>query len=560
MKKFIIRIYLIITLIILFLSTFILVFFNISDLKKNERNDILKTLNIIEHLYNTKSECNINYLLESFNIKINIIEKNENTVNLIIDKIYKNKTKNNTLDINNIYENFLYNNKNLYYIKEYDKNIIIIYKKFDIIPIILRDSILCSFITLICAIFIYIILKNYVYKNIILPLQEISQEIPKLKNKNENLKFKTYKFEEINIICKQIKYIENDLKSIGDMLKIEKNKVDYILDNMSEGFVLFDKNKNVFSINKMAKKIFNCNKNNLGENILYYTQNIKLLENIEKVLSTNQKNIFDIKTEDNKTYSIHMSKIQKGIFEKGNSGVIMLMIDVTAERETEKLKQEFFSNVSHELKTPITSIQGYAELLYNDFAISREQEKEFLKIIQKESINITNLINNILTISKLENKEIEINKSDINIKTIVDEIINSTKPMCIEQNITIKNNCDSITMLGDYKKIHQLFNNLIVNAIKYNKNNGYVEINCFKDEKNINIIIKDSGIGIPLVDRNRIFERFYRVEKGRSKSLGGTGLGLSIVKHIVKYYNGKIKVKSTEGFGSEFIIKIPINK
>ena len=344
------------------------------------------------------------------------------------------------------------------------------------------------------------------------------------------------------------------------MLKIEKNKIDYILDNMTEGFVLFDKNKNVFAINKMAKKILNYDKNNLGENILYYTQNIKLLENIDKALSTNQKSIFDIKTEDNKTYSIHISKIQKGIFENGIGGIIMLIIDVTAERESEKLKQEFFSNVSHELKTPITSIQGYAELLYNDFAISKEQEKEFLKIIQKESSNITNLINNILTISKLENKEIEINKSDIKIKTIVDEIINSTKPMCIEQNINIINKCEDITMFADYKKIHQLFNNLVVNAIKYNKTNGYVEINCYKDEKNINILIKDSGIGIPLVDRNRIFERFYRVEKGRSKALGGTGLGLSIVKHIVKYYNGKIKVKSTEGFGSEFIIKIPIIK
>ena len=285
---------------------------------------------------------------------------------------------------------------------------------------------------------------------------------------------------------------------------------------------------------------------------------MKLLENIDKALLDGQRRIFDMKTDDNKTYSVHISKIQKGIFENGTKGIIMLIIDVTAKRESEKLKQEFFSNVSHELKTPITSIQGYAELLYNDFAKNREQEKEFLQIIQKESNNITSLLNNILTISKLENKEIEINSSDINIKTVVDEIINTTKPMCIEKNINIINKCEEIIMIGDYKKIHQLFNNLIVNAIKYNKDNGYVEINCFKDEKNINIIVKDSGIGIPLVDRNRIFERFYRVEKGRSKAMGGTGLGLSIVKHIVKYYNGKIKVKSTEGFGSEFIIKIPI--
>ena len=549
MKKFIVKVYIIITLLILILSTITLISFNIADLMKNEEKTIISILNIIENLQENNLENEINNILNKFNLKRKVINK-DNTE--IIEK-YSNIVKNKK-------ESLSYDDKVLYYVKEYDKNIILLYKNFNLSQILIRNGLTCIFIILLIAIILYILLKKYLYKNIILPLEEISKEIPKLKNKNKHIAFKNYKFEEINCICKEIINIQNDLQNIGDMLKIEKNKIDYILDNMTEGFVLFDKNKNVFAINKMAKKILNYDKNNLGENILYYTQNIKLLENIDKALSTNQKSIFDIKTEDNKTYSIHISKIQKGIFENGIGGIIMLIIDVTAERESEKLKQEFFSNVSHELKTPITSIQGYAELLYNDFAISKEQEKEFLKIIQKESSNITNLINNILTISKLENKEIEINKSDIKIKTIVDEIINSTKPMCIEQNINIINKCEDITMFADYKKIHQLFNNLVVNAIKYNKTNGYVEINCYKDEKNINILIKDSGIGIPLVDRNRIFERFYRVEKGRSKALGGTGLGLSIVKHIVKYYNGKIKVKSTEGFGSEFIIKIPIIK
>lgn len=553
MKNFIVKIYLIITFIIILLFTINFIFFGSYYLMKNEKNNILRDLHIAESLNGVGNENNIN-IFKQFDLNLNILEKDNDKIKNYLGnvKIEKNSE--------NLYEDFFYKNRKLFYIKEYDKNIILIYKDFNIIKLLIEDILVFILVLFLISFIIYIFLKKYLHKNIVLPLQEVSKEIPKLKNKTGRVNFKHYKFEEINDICKEVINIENSLDDIGYMLKIERNKIDYILDNMTEGFVLFDKNKNVFAINKMAKKILNYDKNHLGENILYYTQNIKLLENIDKVLYTNQKNIFDIKTEDNKTYSIHISKIQKAVFEKNNGGIIMLMIDVTAERESEKLKQEFFSNVSHELKTPITSIQGYAELLYNDFATSKEQEKEFLKIIQKESSNITNLINNILTISKLENKEIEINKSDINIKTIVDEIINSTKPMCIEQNINIINKCENIIMLADYKKIHQLFNNLIVNAIKYNKNNGYVEINCFEDEKNINIIIKDSGIGIPLVDRNRIFERFYRVEKGRSKALGGTGLGLSIVKHIIKYYNGKIKVKSTEGFGSEFIIKIPIVK
>ncbi|MBS5794658.1 MAG: hypothetical protein KIC92_07905 [Clostridiales bacterium] len=553
MKNFIVKIYLIITFIIVLLFTINFIIFCSYYLMKNEKNNILRDLNVVETLNSNGTENNIS-VFKQFDLNLNILEKDNDKIKNYLGNV---KIKKNS---ENLYEDFFYKNGKLFYIKEYDKNIILIYKDFNIIKLLIEYIFIFILTLFLISFIIYIFFKKYLHKNIVLPLQEVSKEIPKLRNKTGRVNFKHYKFEEINDICKEVINIENSLDDIGYMLKVERNKIDYILDNMTEGFVLFDKNKNVFAINKMAKKILNYDKNHLGENILYYTQNIKLLENIDKVLYTNQKNIFDIKTEDNKTYSIHISKIQKAVFEKNNGGIIMLMIDVTAERESEKLKQEFFSNVSHELKTPITSIQGYAELLYNDFATSKEQEKEFLKIIQKESSNITNLINNILTISKLENKEVEINKCDINIKTIVDEIINSTKPMCIEQNINIINKCEDITMLADYKKIHQLFNNLIVNAIKYNKNNGYVEINCFEDEKNINIIIKDSGIGIPLVDRNRIFERFYRVEKGRSKALGGTGLGLSIVKHIIKYYNGKIKVKSTEGFGSEFIIKIPIVK
>ncbi|WP_317367869.1 ATP-binding protein [uncultured Tyzzerella sp.] len=555
MRKFIFKIYLVLAFTMILLSTVFLIVFNSYNLIETEKKNISLILNIYDSLHNDIKESEINNILRQFDFKVDCIEKTDKKQ---IEKyIKKSEVKKNN---ENLYEDFFYKDGKLYYIKEYNEHIIFIYKNFNIVKILIIDWLIYVLIILITLVIIYNFLKRYLEKSIILPLQEISTQIPKLKNKNGKIFFKDYKLEEINNICKEIINIEKDLKSIDNMLKIERNKIEYILDNMAEGFVLFDKDKNVFAINKMAKKILGYDKNSLGENILYYTQNIKLVKNIDNTLNTNQKNIFDMKTDDNKTYSVHINKIQKGMFAKDTSGIIMLMIDVTAERENEKLKQEFFSNVSHELKTPITSIQGYAELLYNDFATSKEQEKEFLKIIQKESVNITNLINNILTISKLENKEIEINKSDINIKIVVDEIINSTKPMCIEQNIKIINKCEDITMLADYKKIHQLFNNLIVNAIKYNKDNGYVEINCFEDDKNINIIIKDSGVGISLVDRNRIFERFYRVEKGRSKALGGTGLGLSIVKHIVKYYNGKIKVKSTEGFGSEFIIKIPNKK
>lgn len=559
MSKFLLKIYFLTIFFVFMIFSIIFVWFNIYDLKNTERENFENILSTIELIHINNKNIPVEEIANKFYVKIVVYDNQkkcvfgEENTNKFLNRFIENSNinKRNRMSI----EQMDYNN--IYYIKKYEDNLLVIYKNSDFLWVAIRDFIITYFIFIAISLFVYYIVKKYIKINIIIPLREISNQIPKLKDKNDYIFFDEYDIDEINQICIQIKKLDTNFKNMGNKLKIEQSKINYILDNMNEGFILFDKNKNVCIINKMARKIFNCDKEIYGENILYYTQNIKIIENVEKVLKTKQKKTFDIEMEDGKIYSVHINKIQKGVFQN-YSGVIMLIIDVTSERQNEKMKQEFFSNVSHEIKTPITSIQGYTELLYNDFAKSREQEKEFLRIIQKETTNITNLINNILTISKLENKELEINRSDLNIKTVVEDIINSTKPICIERNIKVINKCEDITILADYKKIHQLLNNLIVNAIKYNKDGGYVEILCLKDDKNIKITVKDSGIGIPLVDRNRIFERFYRVQKGRSKADGGTGLGLSIVKHIVQYYNGKIKVKSTEGFGSEFIISIPI--
>lgn len=537
MKKFIFLIYFSVLLLTLFLSSIIFTYFNFNTLKISEKKEFLIDLNVIESLYDEVDLNTLNTMIHKFGMEI-CYDKDVNC------KKFDFKDK----------EGIFFENGYIVSTKNYEQGKVYIYKKLPSNEVFFKNILFCIVTIVLVSIIIYFSLNKYIYKNIIVPIDEIIFNIININDKKKINTKSVYKFEELESLKNAILSLQNNIKNMGIKLKTEKTKIDYILDNMAEGFVLFDENKNVFSINKMAKKILNCYTKEAGENIVYYTKNIKILENIDKSLNKNQKTIFDFKTEENKTYSVYIDRIQKN----STNNIVMLMIDVTEKRENEKLKQEFFSNVSHELKTPITSIQGYAELLYNDFAISKEQEKEFLKRIQKESSNITSLIDNILTISKLESKEIDISTISINIRNIVEDIINTVEPMCIEREIQIYNKCENIYINADYKKIYQLFNNLIVNAINYNKNKGFVEINCFQTEKNIVISVKDSGIGIPLVDRNRIFERFYRVEKGRSKNQGGTGLGLSIVKHVVKYYNGKIKLKSTEDFGSEFIIKFPI--
>ncbi len=229
--------------------------------------------------------------------------------------------------------------------------------------------------------------------------------------------------------------------------------------------------------------------------------------------------------------------------------------------EFEKMiRQEFFSNASHELKTPITSIRGYAELLENGMATDKNMEKEFLSRIKRETENMTNLINDILMISRLETKEAEVEITEVRLCPLIEEVCTSLQPLAKEYQVTITTNCKPLSLKANAGQMKELFNNLIVNAIKYNKPGGKVFVTVTSEAKEIVIIVEDTGVGIPEESKQRVFERFYRVDKGRSKKVGGTGLGLSIVKHVVNYYNGTIELESKLDLGSKFIIRLPKGK
>jgi two-component system phosphate regulon sensor histidine kinase PhoR len=222
------------------------------------------------------------------------------------------------------------------------------------------------------------------------------------------------------------------------------------------------------------------------------------------------------------------------------------------------VRQEFFSNASHELKTPLTSIRGYVELLENDMAVDEKMRKNFLARIKKEANSMTNLINDILMISRLETKEAEVIMSEVRICPLLNEVCSSLEPLAREYQIELKSNCRPFTMTANAEQLRELFSNLITNAIKYNKPGGKVEVTIAAEAKELVLTVKDTGVGIPEDAKQRIFERFYRVDKGRSKKVGGTGLGLSIVKHIVNYYEGSIEMESQLAVGTKFTVRLPI--
>ena len=223
-----------------------------------------------------------------------------------------------------------------------------------------------------------------------------------------------------------------------------------------------------------------------------------------------------------------------------------------------QIRQEFFSNASHELKTPITSVQGYAELLESGIIQDEEQKKDFIRRIKKEAVHMTSLINDILMISRLETKEAEMVCQDVRMSIVLDDVLESLKPLAAFHEVLVHADCKPLCIYANARQMTELLSNLLSNAIKYNKPGGEVWVTITEEDKEMIIRVRDNGMGIPKESLGRIFERFYRVDKGRSRKQGGTGLGLSIVKHIAGYYHGTITVQSELEAGTEFTVKIPI--
>ena len=232
--------------------------------------------------------------------------------------------------------------------------------------------------------------------------------------------------------------------------------------------------------------------------------------------------------------------------------------DYIRKLEKEKtIRQEFFSNASHELKTPLTAIRGYAELLQSGMASDTNMQKEFLGRIHSEVEEMTSLINDILMISRLETKELMPTKEMLCVKSVAEEVKKTLKPLADENNVSLEIHCCDDFVYMDRSHLQGILSNLMGNAVKYNRLGGFVQTDIIMDSTSLSIRVEDNGIGIAKEDQKRIFERFYRVDKGRSKRVAGTGLGLSIVKHVTEFYGGCVSVESQSGVGSTFLVQLP---
>lgn len=350
-------------------------------------------------------------------------------------------------------------------------------------------------------------------------------------------------------------------KTVADL--IDKNvKVDSIMDSMTNGIIAVDTNYRVILINSIASELFGLKYGPglLGINIIELIRNnqinIFLKETIEK--NTSSVNDIIIGSPDEMILRVHTNPIKSKNADSVNSGSLAFIQDITNLKKLEQIRTEFVSNVTHELKTPLTSIRGFIETLRSGAINDKEVAEKFLEIIDIEAERLYMLINDILQLSEIETKQKDSNIASHNLKSVIDETLSIMQGTAEKKNISLSCEVDiNVNIFANRDRIKQMLINLVDNGIKYNHENGQVHVRAFKNEGKITISVKDTGIGMSNEHLPRLFERFYRVDKGRSRDMGGTGLGLSIVKHIVNLYSGDIKVSSELGVGTEFIIRLP---
>jgi signal transduction histidine kinase len=328
---------------------------------------------------------------------------------------------------------------------------------------------------------------------------------------------------------------------------------------MSEGVMVVDEEGKIVLMNPSLKKIFFVDLEPEHKTPIEVIRNHKVQEMVDKIIKEKQKFLSQEIIVDYPTNKILKVNAVAIIRNELIEGAVLVFHDITELHNLEKIRQDFVANVSHELRTPITNIKGYAETILEGALEDKENIKEFINIIYQESNRMANLIDDLLDLSKIESGKIKMNFSALEIKPIIERCLAVLEKPIKEKNLSVSFNIPKSLskVMADEIRLTQVLLNLLDNAVKYTNEGGKITIDVFEKDDFVQVDITDTGIGIPEEDLPRIFERFYRVDKARSRQLGGTGLGLSIVKHIVLAHGGKVWVKSKLGIGSTFSFTIP---
>ena len=365
--------------------------------------------------------------------------------------------------------------------------------------------------------------------------------------------------DEMGDLAKTFNYMSEQIRFRIEEVTLSRSRFEAVLLSMFEGVMVVDIKGAILLMNQALKDFLLVKEEPHGKKPLEVVRNIEIQEIIDKVLKIKQgveSREISLLLPEEKTLLLHAAPVVR---EGATEGAVLVFHDITNLRRLEKMRQDFVANVSHELRTPIASIKGYAETLIEGALDDKENARDFLKIIYSDSDRLAKLIDDILDLSRVESGRLKMTLTPSAVKPIIERVVAGLKKQAQDKSVKIKIDIpqDIPRVLADENRVAQVLLNLIDNAIKYTESKGEVIISADEQGEFVRIDVSDTGIGIPENDLPRLFERFYRVDKARSRELGGTGLGLSIVKHIVQAHNGQVSVQSVLGQGSAFSFTIP---
>lgn len=385
------------------------------------------------------------------------------------------------------------------------------------------------------------IMASAISKRIVKPINELDLESPK-----EN-----QIYEELSPLLSKIHRQNREIQNQLELAKQQQEEFSLITENMQEGLIVIDKYTMILSANSSAWNLFHMDRVRQGESVYCLDREEEFRHAIEQVLSGEHTEL---------VLKLNGSDIQlianPVIRDKKTEGAVVLLVNVTEKLERESLRREFSANVSHELKTPLTSISGFAEIMQGGL-VKNEDIPKFAGRIYKESQRLLQLVEDVIQISQLDEEKTSYVWEPVDVYQVCKNAFESLKEKAKRLNVHLYICGERMKMEAVRTLLEEAIYNVCDNAIKYNRNDGSVSVFLVQTAQEIQIVVKDTGVGIPKEDQDRVFERFYRVDKSHSKEIGGTGLGLSIVKHAVGALKGSVILRSEEGNGTEICMKFP---
>lgn len=432
--------------------------------------------------------------------------------------------------------------KTVYYAQKLDNGQIlrISADQFTIVTILLGISQPIA-IVVIAAIVLSLILSTNVAKHIVEPINDLDLDDP----------MENTVYDELSPLLRKIAHQNSTIEEQLKEARQKQEEFRIITDNMSEGFIVIDNQMKILTYNAAALKLFGAEQKT-PENILALSRSKPFRDAIYKSLDGEHSQAE--MTTDERVYSIISNPVYD--MEQAVIGAVIVVIDITEISRREQLRREFTSNVSHELKTPLTSISGFAEIMKSG-GTDEATVVDFSRSIYDEAQRLISLVSDIIKLSELDDGTIEYEPETVDLYTLSLEIASRLSPQAQEKKIHFTVNGEKAEITGVRKILDEIIFNLCDNAVKYNRSGGDVKVSVKNSADTVTVTVSDTGIGIPTAQQDRVFERFYRVDKARSKSIGGTGLGLSIVKHGVMYHNAQISLESKENEGTTVVINFP---